>query len=50
MTMNRFITTVIQLMLLGAVLPMVRYVWLDMKENLIPEIKQDLRLKTGEKK
>ena len=50
MTINRLITTVIQLTLLGAVLPMARYVWLDIKENLIPEIKQDLSLKTGEKK
>lgn len=43
MTLNRIITSVIQITMLIVVIPMARAVWLDIKENLIPEIKHDLR-------
>ncbi len=42
--MNRFITTLVQLILFGGALVCLRMMWADLKNDLI-EIKNDLRKK-----
>jgi len=42
--MNRLITTLVQLMLVGGALVVLRLMWQDLKADLI-EIKNDLRKK-----
>lgn len=42
MTLNRILTTLVQLMLAGGAIVCVGYMWKDIKED-IAEIKNDLR-------